>query len=112
LDDIIIYSKSEEENEYHLRTVLQVLREHQLYAKLRKCSFYQKQIQYLGHIISKDGIAVDLEKIEAIREWSVPKNVTEVRSFMGLVGYYRRFIEGFSKISHLITSLQKKGVKF
>jgi hypothetical protein len=66
----------------------------------------------LGHIISEDGIVVDLEKIEAIREWLVPKNVIEVRSFMGLVGYYRIFIEGFSKIAHPITSLQKKGVKF
>jgi hypothetical protein len=92
--------------------VLQVLREHQLYAKLRKCSFYHKKIHYLGHIISKDGIAVDLENIEAIREWSGKKNVKEVRSFMGLAGYYRIFIEGFSKISHPITSLQKKGVKF
>ena len=66
----------------------------------------------MGHIISKDGIAVDPEKIEAIREWSVLKNVTKVRSFMGLAGYYRRFIEGFSKIAHPITSLQNKGVKF
>jgi hypothetical protein len=95
LDDILIYSKSEEENEHHLRMVLQVLREHQLYAKLSKCSFYEKQIHYLGHIISKDGIAVDPKKIEAIRELSVPKNVTEVISFMGLPGYYRIFIEGF-----------------
>jgi hypothetical protein len=83
-----------------------------LYAKLSKCSFYQKQIHYLGHIISKDGIAVDIEKIESIREWSAPKNVTEVRSFMGIAGHYRRFIEGFSKIAHPITSLQKKGLKF
>jgi hypothetical protein len=71
LDEILIYSKSEEENEHHLRMVFQVLREHHLYAKLRKCSFYQKQIHCLGHIISKDGIVVDPEKIEAIREWSV-----------------------------------------
>jgi hypothetical protein len=76
LDDILIYSKSEEEHEHPLRMVLQVLRKHQLYAKLSRCSFYQKQIHYLGHIISKDGIAVDPEKIEAIREWSAPKNVT------------------------------------
>jgi hypothetical protein len=112
LDDILIYSKLVEDHEHHLRMVLQVLREHQLYAKLRTCSFYQKQIHYLGHIISKDGIAVDPEKIEAIREWSTPKNVTEARSFMGLAGNYIIFIEGFSNISHPITSLQRKGVKF
>ena len=92
--------------------VLQVLRENQLYAKLRKCSFYQKQIHYLGHIISGEGIVVDHEIIEAIRGWSTQNNVTKVISFMGLVGYYRRFIEGFPKIAHLITSLQMKGVKF
>jgi hypothetical protein len=112
LDDILIYSKSEEEHEHHLRMVLQVLREHQLYAKLRKCSFYHKQIHYLGHIISEDGIEVDLEKVEAIREWSAPKNVKKVRSFMGLAGYYKRFIGGFLKITYPITSLQRKGMKF
>ena len=83
-----------------------------MYANLGKCSFYQQQIQYLGHIISEEGIAVDPSKIEAIQEWPTPRNVTEVRSFMGLAGYYRRFIEGFSKIAHPITSLQRKGVKF
>jgi hypothetical protein len=92
--------------------VMQVLREHQLYAKLSKCSFYQKQIHYLGHIISEYGIVVDPEKVEAIREWSTPNNVTEVRSFMGLAGYYRRFIGGFLKIEHPITSLQRKRMKF
>ena len=112
LDDILIYSRTKEEHEEHLKIALQVLRENQLYANLGKCSFYQQQIQYLGHIISEEGIAVDPSKIAAIQEWPTPRNVTEVRSFMGLAGYYRRFIEGFSKIAHPITSLQRKGVKF
>ena len=76
LDDILIYSNLEEEHEHHLKLVLQVLREHQLYAKLSKCSFYQEQIHYLRHIISEQGIAVDLEKIEAIRGWPTPRNVS------------------------------------
>jgi hypothetical protein len=83
-----------------------------LYVKLSKCSIYQNKIHYLEHIISKYGIAVDPENIETIREWSMPKNVIEVRSLMGLAGYYRIFIEGFSKIAHPISSLQRKGVKF
>jgi hypothetical protein len=112
LDDILIYSKSEEEHEHHLRLVLKLLSEHQLYAKLSKCSFYQKKIHYLGHIISKQGIAVYPEKIEAIRGWPKPRNVSYTRYFMGLVGYYRRFIVGFSKIYHPITSLQNNGTKF
>jgi hypothetical protein len=107
-----VYSKSEEEHEQHLILVLQVLREHELYAKLSKFSFYQRQIHYLGHIISEEGIFVDPEKVEAIREWLAPRNVVEVRSFIGLVGYYRRFIAGFSKIAHPITSLQRKEKKF
>jgi hypothetical protein len=108
LDDILVYSKIEEEHEQHIRMVLQVLREHYLYAKLSKCSFYQKKIHYLGHIISKEGIVVDPKKVQAIQEWLAPRNVIEFRSFMGLGGYYRRFIAGFSRIAHAITSLQRK----
>jgi hypothetical protein len=87
LDDIIIYSKYEKEHEQHLRVVLQVLREHELYEKLSKCSFYQRQIHYLGHIISEEGITMDSEKIKSIEGWPTPRNVTKVRSFMGLAGY-------------------------
>jgi hypothetical protein len=112
LHGILVYSKLEEENENHLRMVLQVIRENQLYDKVIKCSFYQNKIHYLGHIITKDGITVDPKKIEAIREWSTPKNVIELRSFMGLVGYYRSFIVGLSRIAHPITSLQRKENKF
>jgi hypothetical protein len=112
LYDILVYYKSEEENEHHLRMVLQVLREHQLYVKLSKCSFYQNRIHYLGHIIFEEEIAVDLENIEDIKGWTKPKNVTKFISFMGLAGYYKIFIVGFSRIAHPITSLQRKGVKF
>ena len=77
-----------------------------------KCEFFQDKIQYLGHVITKEGISVDPDKIKAINDWPVPKDVTGIRSFMGIMGYYRRFIDGFSIIAHPITSLQKKGTKF
>jgi hypothetical protein len=92
--------------------VLQVLREHQLYAKLSKCDFFQKQTHYLGHVLSKEGVAVDPDKIRSIMEWPTPKDVLDIGSFMGLAGYYRIFIKGFSKIGCPITALQKKGTKF
>eukprot|EP00253_Pinus_taeda_P017798 PITA_17798 len=112
IDDILIYSRSRKEHEEHLRVVLQTLREHQLYAKFSKCDFFKEEIQYLGHVISKEGIAVDPEKIRTIMEWPIPKDVADIRSFMGLAGYYRRFGEGFSKVAYPITSLQKKGKVF
>jgi len=112
IDDILVYSKTEEEHKEHLRIVLKNLRNHKLYAKFDKCDFYQKKIQYLGHVISLEGIAVDPEKIRAIMEWSIPKDVADIRSFMGITGYYRICIKGFSKIAYPITSLQNKGTKF
>eukprot|EP00253_Pinus_taeda_P015625 PITA_15625 len=112
IDDILIYSRTIEKHYEHLRRVLQTLREHQLYAKFSKCDFFKEEIQYLGHVITKEGIAVDPEKIKDIMDWPVPKDVTDVRSFMGLAGYYRRFVEGFSKVDFPITSLQKKGKSF
>ena len=109
IDDILIYSKSKEEQKEHLKTVLRELREHQIFAKFSKCDFFKDKIQYLGHVVIKEGISVDPKKIKAIEYWPVAKDVTDVRSFIGITGYYRRFIEGFSRISNPITSLQKKG---
>ena len=112
IDDILIYSKNEEEHKEHLKIVLQELRDHQRFVKFSKCYFFKDNIQHLGHVVTKEGISVDLEKIRAIEDWPVPKDVMDVRSLMGITGYYRRFIEGFSRIVNPITSLQKKGKKF
>ena len=96
VDDILIYSKSQEEHGHHLHLALQTLREHQLYAKLEKCNFWMQEIQFLGHMVSKEGISVDPTKVEVVTKWERPKNVFEVHSFLGLAGYYRRFVENFS----------------
>ena len=109
---MLVYSKSEEDHEEHLRQELQVLREHQLYAKWEKCDFWTSSIKFLGHVVSKDGISVDPAKVEAVLEWPAPKNATEVRSFLGLAGYYHRFVEGFSRTAMPLMELTKKNVKF
>jgi hypothetical protein len=101
IDDILVYSKSEEEHEKHLRLVLQRLQEHQLYAKLSKCEFWIDEVPFLGHIISKGGIAVDPGKVKDVLEWKIPQTVKEIRSFLGLAGYYQRFIENFSRLRSL-----------
>ena len=95
-----------------MRIVLQTLRERKLYAKLKKCEFWLNQVVFLGHVISKDGITVDPNKIEAVINWDRPTNVSEVRNFLGLAGYYRRFVEGFSRIAAPLTRLTRKNVKF
>ncbi|MCL1462451.1 reverse transcriptase family protein, partial [Klebsiella pneumoniae] len=112
IDDILIYSQSEEDHQHHLRLVLGKLREHQLYAKLSKCEFWLSEVKFLGHVISAKGVAVDPETVTAVTDWKQPKTVTQIRSFLGLAGYYRRFIENFSKIARPMTQLLKKEEKF
>src|SRR6187399_457173 len=112
IDDILIYSRNEEEHEEHLRLVLEKLREHQLYVKFRKCEFWLKELGFLGHVISGEGIAVDPVKVQAVTEWLAPTSIGEIRSFLGLAGYYRRFKENFSKIAKPMTTLLKKEIKF
>ncbi|XP_027155548.1 uncharacterized protein LOC113755883, partial [Coffea eugenioides] len=112
IDDILIYSKTREEHVKHLEIVLQILREYKLYAKFSKCEFWLEELSFLGHKVSKEGIAVDPAKVEAIMMWKQPETPTEVRSFLGLVGYYRKFIKDFSKIAGPMTELTKKGNKF
>ncbi|GAU37549.1 hypothetical protein TSUD_369970 [Trifolium subterraneum] len=112
IDDILVYSKSEEEHKEHLRIVLQVLKEKKLYAKLSKCEFWLKEVSFLGHVISSGGIAVDPAKVDAVMKWGTPESVSEIRSFLGLAGYYRRFIEGFSKMALPLTLLTRKDKTF
>ena len=112
IDDIHVYSGNSEEHSEHLRIVLQTLRERQLYAKLSKCQFWLDRVAFLGHVISAEGVSVDPQKIEAVVNWKPPKNVSEVRSFLGLAGYYRKFVEGFSKIAAPLTKLTRKDVKY
>ncbi|XP_052174731.1 uncharacterized protein LOC127789782 [Diospyros lotus] len=112
IDDILIYSPSLEDHKTHLRLALQRLRERQLYAKFSKCDFWQRQVDFLGHVVSGEGISVDPEKVKVVIEWPQPTTVTGIRSFLGLAGYYRRFIEGFSRLSSPMTKLTRKGVKY
>ena len=112
IDDILVYSKSKEEHGRHLTLVLRKLREHRLYAKFSKCQFWLKEVAFLGHVISAQGIQVDSQKIVAVENWEQPRTVTEVRSFLGLAGYYRRFVQDFSILALPLTRLTRKNVKF
>jgi hypothetical protein len=112
IDGILVYSRSEEEHEEHLRLALQKLRENRLYAKLSKCEFWMKQVAFLGHVISEGGISVDPSKVQDVLSWNVPTSVGDIQSFLGLARYCPRFIEGFSKIRKPMTELLEKDKKF
>jgi hypothetical protein len=112
LDDILIYSKTEDEHEQHLRLVLDALRKNQFYGKLKKCAFWLFEVAFLGHVINQQGIAVDPKNVAAMVEWKRPSTVSEIRSFLGLAGYYRRFVPNFSSIAKPLARLLEKGVLF
>ncbi|GJZ17275.1 putative reverse transcriptase domain-containing protein [Tanacetum coccineum] len=112
IDDILIYSRNKQEHEEHLKLILELLKKEELYAKFSKCEFWIPKVQFLGHVIDSKGIHVDPAKIESIKDWASPKTPTEIRQFLGLAGYYQRFIEGFSKIAKSMTKLTQKKVKF
>jgi hypothetical protein len=111
-DDILIFFKMEEEHEHHLSMVLETLRKNKFYAKLKKCEFWLSEVAYLGHVINREGICVDPNKVSTIVGWERPSTVKEVRSFLGMAGYYQRFVKDFSIIAKPLTLLTHKGVKF
>nr|GFA97112.1 putative reverse transcriptase domain-containing protein [Tanacetum cinerariifolium] len=112
IDDILIYSKTKEEHDAHLRLILELLKKEELYAKFSNCDFWLSKVQFLGYVINSEGIHVDPANIESIKDWESPKNPIEFRQFLGLVGYYRRSIKGFSKIAKPMTKLTQKSLKF
>ena len=111
-DDILIYSRSIDEHIDHIKQVLNVLRTEKLYANIEKCSFCTNKVVFLGYVVSGQGIEVDDSKVEAIKNWPTPINVSQVRSFHGLAGFYRRFVKDFSTIAAPLNELTKKGIAF
>ncbi|KAI3821497.1 hypothetical protein L1987_09065 [Smallanthus sonchifolius] len=108
IDDILIYSKNEGDHSCHLKDVLEPLKKEKLYAKFSKCAFWLREVQFLGHVINPNSIMVDPAKIMTVRDWDIPKTPTEIRSFLGLAGYYRRFVQDYSKIASPLTKLTQK----
>ncbi|KAD2393381.1 hypothetical protein E3N88_40358 [Mikania micrantha] len=112
IDDILIYSQTKEDHEQHLKLILELLATEKLYAKFSKCEFWLREVQFLGHVINEKGIHVDPSKIEAIKQWEAPRTPSDIRQFLRLAGYYRHFIENFSKIAQPLTMLTQKDRKF
>ncbi|KAK1411557.1 hypothetical protein QVD17_38107 [Tagetes erecta] len=112
IDDILIYSQSEEEHKGHLKLILELLAKEKLYAKFSKCEFWLREVHFLGHVINEQGIQVDPSKIEAVKQWKAPETPTEIRQLLGLASYYRRFIKNFSKIAKPLTTLTQKDIKY
>jgi len=112
LDGILVYSKNEEEHTEHLRVVIQTLRQEQLHAKLSKYELWLESITFLCHVVSKEGISMDPSKFQSMKDWSVPKSITEIKSFIGLAGYYQKFMQDFSKIATLLIKHTRKGERY
>ena len=112
LDDILVYSKEVEEHVTHVCQTLSLLWQHRLYAKVSKCAFFQSHVEYLGHVVSANGLSPDPAKVQVVRDWKVPESVTELRSFLGLTGYYHRFIPQFARIAAPLTNLTRKNHPF
>lgn len=112
MDDILVYSPTLDQHTNHLKAVFEILQQHQLLLKRSKCSFAQEQLEYLGHIISASGVSTDPSKIQAVQDWPPPTHVKQVRQFLGLAGYYRKFIKNYGLISRTLTDLLKKHTQF
>jgi len=112
MDDILIFGKTAEEHKTHVRRVLELLQRHRLYANRKKCSFFQREVNFLGHVINADGVTVDPAKTAAVKDWPRPSSVAQVRSFLGLSNYFRKFLMGYSNLVRHLTNLTRKSAKW